>query len=81
MSGGVLWHDGRGIWRMIRISIQTFRVTDSILQLLKKGRMFFFEKKNQKTFDTLGRDSPAACAKESKCFGAFFQARTLTFLP
>jgi hypothetical protein len=49
----------------------------------RQERMFFFEKKNQKTFIScphnrhVHRAAPAAPAKEQKFFGSFFQKRTL----
>jgi uncharacterized protein YciI len=47
--------------------------------------MFFFEKKNQKTFATCGRSrtqapAPDSAAQEQKFFGSFFQKRTPFFL-
>ncbi len=48
--------------------------------------MFFFEKKNQKTFATFGRSLTQALETDSdrtgkKFFGSFFQKRTTSFLP
>jgi hypothetical protein len=47
--------------------------------------MFFFEKKNQKTFATLARSQipppvPDSEGQEKKFFGSFFQKRTSSFL-
>jgi CelD/BcsL family acetyltransferase involved in cellulose biosynthesis len=45
--------------------------------MARKKKVFFFEKKNQKTF-IRGRTWPlATCAHEKKFFGSFFQKRTL----
>jgi hypothetical protein len=50
-----------------------------------KGRkLFFFEKKNQKTFAPYGRSrmappGPGSAANEEKFFGSFFQKRTSSF--
>jgi len=46
--------------------------------------LFFFEKKNQKTFATYGRSLTQAAVqdsapKEQKFFGSFFQKRTASF--
>jgi hypothetical protein len=44
----------------------------------RKGSMFFFEKKNQKTFapvDTRPNSNWAAYASEQKFFASFFQKR------
>jgi hypothetical protein len=46
-----------------------------------KGRMFFFEKKNQKTFASYGRSrtqapEPDSARQLQKFFGSFFQKRT-----
>jgi hypothetical protein len=51
----------------------------------RKGRMFFFEKKNQKTFSNGGRSLAPAAGSDSgrnlqKFFGSFFQKRTTSFL-
>jgi hypothetical protein len=48
----------------------------------KPRKQFFFEKKNQKTFDyvELIRGSRGAAANEQKFFGSFFQKRTASFL-
>jgi hypothetical protein len=47
---------------------------------VKKEEVFFFEKKNQKTFATLIRVKPLATPtgepKLQKFFGSFFQKRT-----
>jgi hypothetical protein len=43
-------------------------------------KMFFFEKKNQKTFVTLSRTRRPARANRQKFFGSFFQKRTLPSL-
>jgi hypothetical protein len=47
--------------------------------------LFFFEKKNQKTFATFGRSRTQAPEPDSvrqlqKFFGSFFQKRTSSFL-
>jgi hypothetical protein len=47
-------------------------------------KMFFFEKKNQKTFATFGRSRTQAPESDSerqeqKFFGSFFQKRTTSF--
>jgi hypothetical protein len=51
----------------------------------EKGSMFFFGKKNQKTFIPCARRgcslvAAKAAAKEQKFFGSFFQKRTAAFL-
>jgi hypothetical protein len=49
---------------------------------MREGRkMFFFEKKNQKTFATYGwsltqAPEPNSAPKQKKFFGSFFQKRT-----
>jgi hypothetical protein len=53
--------------------------------LLRAGRKaFFFEKKKQKTFAP-GRARPnptsAACGREQKFFGSFFQKKNIFSLP
>jgi len=45
-----------------------------VVEQASKGRMFFFEKKNQKTFMSLARDSI------QKSFASFLQKRS-AFLP
>jgi multimeric flavodoxin WrbA len=45
-----------------------------------RRKVFFFEKKKQKTFGRLSRTHPAAYAKSQKFFGSFFQKRTLPSL-
>jgi hypothetical protein len=52
---------------------------------VKEGQeVFFFEKKNQKTFVFLAaprlRPTFLACTKRQKFFGSFFQKRTASFL-
>jgi hypothetical protein len=46
-------------------------------------RMFFFEKKNQKTFtpSPSPHGLPNACLNRQKFFGSFFQKRTPSCLP
>jgi hypothetical protein len=47
----------------------------------EQASMFFFEKKNQKTFATFTRDvSTSPGTQEQKFFGSFFQKRTSSFL-
>jgi hypothetical protein len=47
----------------------------------KQGRVFFFEKKKQKTFDPFGFGLPGKARPSSqKFFGSFFQKRTAFFL-
>jgi hypothetical protein len=51
----------------------------------EKRKLFFFEKKNQKTFATGGRSLVQAPGSDSgrtgkKFFGSFFQKRTPSFL-
>jgi HupE / UreJ protein len=43
----------------------------------KEERMFFFEKKNQKTLVTLARSGPTLGANKRKFFASFFQKRSL----
>jgi hypothetical protein len=52
---------------------------------MKGRKLFFFEKKNQKTFATVGRRLTQALETDSeahwkKFFGSFFQKRTTSFL-
>jgi hypothetical protein len=56
------------------VSIQASRKARG---LAEKEKVFFFEKKKQKTFICAVADWPAAHAKEQKFFGSFFQKRTL----
>jgi hypothetical protein len=51
-----------------------------LLVLEKKGSMFFFEKKNQKTFAYLERVSKHTCANSQKVFASFFKKKSF-FLP
>jgi hypothetical protein len=51
----------------------------------KESKLFFFEKKNQKTFATLAQSRipqpvPASERHLQKFFGSFFQKRTPSFL-
>jgi hypothetical protein len=41
-----------------------------------EGRMFFFEKKNQKTFSLLARDAGKTRDSIKKFFASFFQKRS-----
>jgi hypothetical protein len=50
------------------------------VQLVTKvGQAFFFEKKNQKTFDLLKRDAATARDSTQKFFASFFQKRSAFF--
>jgi len=49
-------------------------------QTQKKGRMFFFEKKNRKTFTYLARLFKQTRLNSQKFFGSFFQKRTCLLL-
>jgi hypothetical protein len=44
-------------------------------------KVFFFEKKKQKTFDFLAHASPAAYTKGQKFFASFFQKRRPSLTP
>jgi hypothetical protein len=44
-----------------------------------EARMFFSEEKNQKTFMSLSRVSPAACAQDAKV-SCFFSSEKKAFL-
>jgi len=46
---------------------------------MRRKKVFFFEKKNQKTFVCLvpRKSTQFVTAKEQKFFGSFFQKRTL----
>jgi hypothetical protein len=41
-----------------------------------RRKVFFFEKKNQKTFSSLGKRSRNAYANDQKFFASFFQKRS-----
>jgi hypothetical protein len=43
--------------------------------------MFFFEKKNQKTFTSCASVKQAGSPEEQKFFASFFQKRRPSFLP
>jgi len=61
------------------------RITRGMSEVTKEERVFFFEKKNQKTFVCSGTrgsnhvGSPVN-ADRHKFFGSFFQKRTASFL-
>jgi hypothetical protein len=46
----------------------------------RKARVFFFEKKNQKTFASLGTPWAELRDSEQKFFASFFQKRSLLIL-
>jgi hypothetical protein len=46
----------------------------------KKGKVFFFEKKKQKTFTSSGAPRGQVRDSDQKFFGSFFQKRTVFLL-